>query len=114
MASMFHVKHNINDNPSITLEKLMKIKRQLELHNHVIDDTTFSGILFYTIPDTMEIVKQTLAESNNDTTDHIFKAMQRFYEARININLILIIITLTIIVNLLKQLLMVLLLLSFS
>ena len=84
MSSMFHVKHNINDNPSITLEKLMKIKRQLEIHNHVIDDATFSGILFYTIPDTMEIVKQTLAESNNDTTDHIFKAMQRFYEARIN------------------------------
>ena len=38
MSSMFHVKHNINDNPSITLEKLMKIRRQLEVHKYIVDE----------------------------------------------------------------------------
>ena len=84
LAEFFQIKHNINDNPLITVERIMKYKRQLVQHKFPVDDRLIAAVLFYSLPESLETIKQSLIQTDTSSFDDMLKVLQRYYDMKIN------------------------------
>ena len=82
----FRHSHNPNQTPAVILEKIMNIKRQLATQNYTVDDDILATVLFSSIPDSMENVRQLLVSTKSNTIEQIYSAMENYYISKAKTN----------------------------